>query len=130
MDYATVEKRYAQPPRDEARYSPPVVTSVKKVSRWGNPDRKRICTSHIERQNLNIRLFIKRFTRLTLCFSRKWENLRAALGWFFAYHNFIRVHGSLRVTPAMEAGLYGSYLEHRGSACSVQLVQRFRYFCH
>jgi hypothetical protein len=69
------------------------------------PDFERICTSHIERQNLTMRMQIRRLTRLTNAFSKKWENLRAALALHFAYYNFCRVHSSLRVTPAMEAGI-------------------------
>ena len=69
------------------------------------PDFERICTSHIERQNLTMRMQIRRLTRLTNAFSKKWENLRAAIALHFAYYNFCRVHSSLRVTPAMEAGL-------------------------
>ena len=68
-------------------------------------DLKSICTSHVERNNLTIRHWIKRFTRLSLCFSKKLENLAAAVALHVAYYNFCRVHGSLRVTPAMEAGI-------------------------
>ena len=71
----------------------------------GNPNRKRICTSHVERLNNSLRQHCKRFARLTLAFSKKQENLRAALALHFAFYNFVRVHGSLRVTPAMEAGV-------------------------
>jgi hypothetical protein len=69
------------------------------------PDCERVCTSHIERQNLTMRMQIRRLIRLTNAFSKKWENLRAAIALHFAYYNFCRVHSSLRVTPAMEAGL-------------------------
>jgi hypothetical protein len=69
------------------------------------PDYERICTSHVERQNLTMRMQIRRLTRLTNAFSKKWENLRAAIALHFAYYNFCRVHQTLRVTPAMEAGL-------------------------
>jgi hypothetical protein len=69
------------------------------------PDYERICTSHVERQNLTMRMQIRRLTRLTNAFSKKWENLRAAIALHFAYYNFCRIHQSLRVTPAMEAGL-------------------------
>jgi hypothetical protein len=69
------------------------------------PDFERVCTSHIERQNLTMRMQIRRLTRLTNAFSKKWENLRAAIALHFAYYNFCRVHSSLRVTPTMEAGL-------------------------
>jgi len=69
------------------------------------PDFERVCTSHIERQNLTMRMQIRRLTRLTNAFSKKWENLQAAIALHIAYYNFCRVHQSLRVTPAMEAGL-------------------------
>jgi len=71
----------------------------------GAPDPAMICTSHIERLNLTTRMNMRRFTRLTLGFSKKMENLRAAVGLHFAHYNLVRPHGSLRVTPAMEAGV-------------------------
>jgi hypothetical protein len=71
----------------------------------GYPDPKHICTSHIERQNLTMRMQIRCLTRLTNGFSKKLENHRAAIALHFAYYNFCRIHGSLRVTPAMEAGV-------------------------
>jgi hypothetical protein len=71
----------------------------------GEPDRKRICTSHIERQNLTMRMQIRRLTRLTNAFSKKWENLWAALCLHFAWYNFCRIHQTLRITPAMAAGI-------------------------
>jgi hypothetical protein len=66
---------------------------------------KRACTSHVERQNGTLRQWRKRLTRLTYAFSKNWDNLRAALALHFAYYNFCRIHRSLRVTPAMEAGV-------------------------
>jgi transposase-like protein/IS1 family transposase len=72
---------------------------------FGNPDPSLICTSHVERQNLTIRMAMRRFTRKTNGFSKKWLNLKSGLALHFAYYNFCRVHMSLRVTPAMEAGI-------------------------
>jgi hypothetical protein len=89
----------------EARYSPAEVQSMEVVPVMGQPDPKRICTSHIERQNLSIRMGTRRFTRLTNAFSKKWENHWAALACWFAFYNFCRIHKSLRVTPAMAAGI-------------------------
>lgn len=66
---------------------------------------KRSCTSHVERQNGTLRQWCKRLTRLTYAFSKKWSNLRSALSLHFAFYNFCRIHGTLRVTPAMEAGI-------------------------
>jgi hypothetical protein len=77
--------------------------STEVVPVLGNPDRRRICTSHVERQNLSMRMGIRRFTRLTNAFSKKWENHWAAVALWFAFYNFCRVHKSIRCTPAMEA---------------------------
>ena len=71
----------------------------------GNPDPAKMCTSHVERQNLTIRMGMRRLTRLTNAFSKKWENLSAAYCLHFASYNFCRIHKTLRVTPAMEAGI-------------------------
>jgi len=71
----------------------------------GDPDPERICTSIVERSNLSLRMGLRRFTRLTNAFSRKWENHWAAVCLWYAYYNFCRIHKSLRVTPAMEAGI-------------------------
>jgi hypothetical protein len=71
----------------------------------GNPDEDRICTSHAERQNLSMRMAIRRLTRLTNGHSKKWENHEAALALYFAYYNFCRVHSTIRQTPAMKTGL-------------------------
>ena len=88
------------------RYAPPPkVTEVISTVVNGDPDPTKISTSFIERQNLTIRMQIRRLTRLTNAFSKKLENLKAALALHFAWYNFGRVHGSLRVTPAMEAGI-------------------------
>jgi hypothetical protein len=73
--------------------------------RQGHPDPKYISTSYVERQNLNIRMALRRFTRLTNAFSKKLSHLKAAVALYFAFYNFCRVHSTLRVTPAMEAGL-------------------------
>jgi hypothetical protein len=71
----------------------------------GKPDPAKICTSHVERQNLTIRMSMRRLTRLTNAFSKKWENLWGAYCLHFAYYNFCRIHKTLRVTPAMETGI-------------------------
>ena len=86
-------------------YSPAEVVDSVPVEIMGRPVRSRICTSHIERQNLSVRMGMRRMTRLTNGFSKKWENLQAAYSLWFAFYNFCRVHNSIKVTPAMESGL-------------------------
>jgi IS1 family transposase/transposase-like protein len=105
VDYAQLIKIYGQEGDDEHRYSPPKVIDAIAKPMWGDPDAARICTSHVERQNLTLRMCMRRLTRLTNAFSKKWYNLRAAFAVHFAYYNFCRPHQSLRVTPAMESGL-------------------------
>ncbi|HUA21184.1 MAG TPA: IS1 family transposase [Bryobacteraceae bacterium] len=105
VDYGMLIKTYAAATEGETRYSPPEVVDTTKKPILGDPDAAKICTSHIERQNLTMRMQIRRLTRLTNAFSKKWDNLWAALCLHFAWYNFVRVHRSLRVTPAMEAGI-------------------------
>jgi transposase-like protein/IS1 family transposase len=87
------------------RYSPAKFVSVAKDAVTGMPDLDRATTSHVERKNGSLRQWCKRLTRLTYAYSKKWENLNAALALHFAYYNFCRVHRSLRITPAQEAGV-------------------------
>jgi len=104
-DFGQIIKVYASDPEGQRRYSPPEVTNLQKVEVMGTPDKKRICTSHIERCNLTIRMQMRRLTRLTNAFSKKWENLWYAYCLHFTWYNFVRIHQSLRVTPAMAAGI-------------------------
>ena len=85
------------------RYSPPKVVSTHKRVMAGTPDYKHISTSYVEGQNLTMRMKMRRFTRLTNGFSKKLENLKAATALHFAHYNFVRVHQTIRCTPAMEA---------------------------
>jgi transposase-like protein/IS1 family transposase len=106
VDYAQLVKIYNQEtPEDIRRYSPARLAETHATPVYGDPDERKICTSHIERQNGSLRQWCKRLTRLTYAFSKKWENLRAALALHFAYYNFCRVHSSLKMTPAAAAGL-------------------------
>jgi transposase-like protein/IS1 family transposase len=105
IDYAMLIKVYRAVADGERKYSPAEVQSVEVVPVCGNPDPDRICTSIIERSNLSIRMGQRRWTRLTNAFGRKWENQWAAAMLWYAYYNFCRIHKSLRVTPAMEAGI-------------------------
>lgn len=105
IDYGQIVKSYEAEPLGPGRYSPPRVVSVLKEYISGSPDWNKICTSYIERSNLTMRMQIRRFTRLTNAFSKKLENLKAAVALHFAHYNFVRVHGTIKVTPAMEAGI-------------------------
>jgi transposase-like protein/IS1 family transposase len=111
VDFAQLIKVYRATPEGERRYSPAEVVSTETVIGIGRPDPARICTSHVERQNLSMRMGIRRFTRLTNAFSKKWENHWAAVALWFAFYNFVRIHKTLRITPAMAAGNHGPRLE-------------------
>jgi len=107
VDYAQLVKLYGSIGGNgpEKRYSPAECTGAKKVRREGNPDIAHVSTSHVERMNLSIRMQNRRFTRLTNAFSKKLDNHIHALALYFAFYNFCRIHKSLRVTPAMAAGI-------------------------
>lgn len=106
IDYAQLVKMYTgNNESNEIRYSAAECTGTKKTVVYGKPDRKLISTSYVERQNLTMRMSMRRFTRLTNAFSKKLENHCYAIALHFVYYNFSKVHKTLRVTPAMEAGL-------------------------
>lgn len=106
VDFAQIIKTFSGNGLDsERRYSPPSIIGVEKVAIIGLPEEDRVCTSHVERQNLHMRMSLRRFTRLTNAFSRKRENLKAALALHFAAYNFCWMHSTIRMTPAMKAGL-------------------------
>ncbi|MBI4454894.1 MAG: hypothetical protein HY644_03235 [Acidobacteria bacterium] len=104
-NHSSVVKVFHARKGERESYKPARFVCVQKDSVSGRPDLDRAGTSHVERKNGTLRQWCKRLTRLTYAFSRKWENLQAALALHFAHYNFCRVHGTLRVTPAMEAGL-------------------------
>ncbi len=106
VDYATLTKHYGEgSPSGQSRYSPARFTGATRAAIRGNPDPKHISTSHVERQNLTMRMHMRRFTRLTNGFSKKVEMHAFNVALHFAYYNFCKIHQTLRVTPAMEAGL-------------------------
>ena len=105
VDYAMLVKVYSDSGQPDTRYSPGQMVDLRTIPITGNPNPQLISTSHIERQNLTMRMQLRRFTRLTNAFSKKLVNLKAALALHFAHYNFCRVHSSLRVTPAMAAGV-------------------------
>jgi IS1 family transposase len=107
VDYGQVTKVFGSPSKDEQRkYSPAKIIGTKRSAISGRPNRDQTCTSHSERMNGSIRNFVKRMGRLTYCFSKRWDNHRAALGLFFAHYNYCRSHRTLKgQTPAMAHGL-------------------------
>jgi hypothetical protein len=105
VDFAQLIKGYGAPRDCEQRYSPAEVVDSVPCEIMGRPVKDRTCTSHIERQNLSIRMGMRRMTRLTNAFSKRWSNLEAAYSLWFAYHNFCRRHQTLRISPAIETGI-------------------------
>ena len=106
VDFAQLVKLYgAAPESAKGRYSPAECTGIVKTRVIGDPDMKHVSTSYAERNNLNIRMHSRRMTRLTNAFSKKMENHAHAMALHFLYYNFVRIHKTLKVTPAMAAGV-------------------------
>ncbi len=127
IDYSMLVKLYGNDAESEVRYSPAECIGTRVIPIIGQPDPKHISTSYVERQNLTMRMRMRRFTRLTNAFSKKVENHGWAIALYFMHYNFCRIHQTLRVTPAMEAGISDhvwtieevvSLLDSRLSACA------------
>ena len=120
VDYAQLVKMYGATITAPGRYSPAECTGTKKIRREGNPDIAHVSTSYVERQNLTMRMHMRRFTRLTNAFSKKVENHAHAVALHMMYYNFVRIHKTLRVTPAMAAGVTDRLWEIADIAMLVQ----------
>jgi hypothetical protein len=107
IDYAVLVKIYGETAEAQKRYSPAECIGFKRETVIGNPDPKSISTSFAERQNLSVRMGLRRYTRLTNAFSRKIENHSAAVALYYFAYNFIKIHDTLCCTPAMAAGVTG-----------------------
>lgn len=105
IDYAMLVKIYANDPTHERMYSPSICIEARKVPICGEPDTAKVSTSYVERQNLTMRMQMRRFTRLTNGFSKKLENHSAAISLHFMHYNYCRVHQTLKTTPAVAAGI-------------------------
>jgi IS1 family transposase len=123
IDYGQVHKNYAEEFKTEKRYSPATIVSTTLKIILGEPKKNRISTSHIERQNLTMRMQMRRFTRLTNAFSKKLENHKAAIALHFFHYNFMRIHQSLRVTPAMQANITRHLWTWNDLLCNAQMKQ-------
>jgi len=109
VDYGTVIKTFTHTDLEATRrYSPPDVLKTEKKAVSGNPDMRTVSTSYVEKQNHTVRMHCRRLARLTNAFSKKRENFDAAIALHYAYYNFAKVHGAIRCTPAMEAGIEAS----------------------
>ena len=106
VDYGSIIKTFsATQLQEQRRYSPPEVVKVEKMAVYGNPNVDLISTSYVEKQNHTLRMHCRRLSRLTNAFSKKLENFKAAVALHYAYYNFVKIHGSIRMTPAMAAGV-------------------------
>lgn len=105
VDYAALVKEYEAEPAGAGRYSPPRVTAIEKIPVFGEPVAELVCTSYVENKNLHLRMGVRRYTRLVNSHSKKWENHAAMTALHFAHYNLVKMHSTIRCTPAMAAGV-------------------------
>jgi IS1 family transposase len=126
IDYAMLVKLYGAAPEGARRYSPPQCLGARPEVVAGDPDPDHVSTSYVERQNLTMRMSMRRFTRLTNGFSKKVENLEHALALHYVHYNFARSHTTLRCTPAMEAGVTDRLWHYRDIAALLEQAEAQR----
>ncbi len=126
IDYAMLIKMYGPAPEGQRRYSPPVCTGTHTYRIEGNPDPKHISTSYVERQNLNIRMGNRRMTRLTNAFSKKAKNHAYMMAIYFMHYNFVRIHQTLKITPAMAANVTRKLWEMSDMVAALEEWERNR----
>jgi IS1 family transposase len=105
IDYGQLVKTFSSDLDSKGKYSPPDLVKTEKIVMVGKPEKAHISTSYVESQNMTLRMHCRRLTRLTNAFSKKLENFRAAIGLHYGYHNFVKIHKTIRATPAMASGL-------------------------
>lgn len=114
VDYGSIIKTFSHTALEQPqRYSPPEVISIKKEVKQGNPDVDKISTSYVEKQHHTLRMHCRRLARLTNAFSKKRENFEAAISLHYGYYNLVKTHGTIKCTPAMEAGKAGTFWKVR-----------------
>jgi IS1 family transposase len=126
VDYAMLVKMYGKPYEGERRYSPLVCTGCKRTKITGSPDPDHVSTSYVERSNLTLLMHSRRFTRLTNAFSKKIENHIHAIALHCMYYNFVRIHKTLRVSPAMAAGVTSKLWEVKDIVALIEQAERQR----
>ena len=126
VDYAMLVKLYGDAPNPSGRYSPAECTGAKKTPINGRPDKAHISTSYVERQNLTMRMHMRRFTRLTNAFSKKIENHEHAVALHCMFYNFVRIHKTLRCSPAMAAGVTTRLWEIKDIVALVEATEAAR----
>jgi IS1 family transposase len=124
IDYAQLQKIYGSSPEQEKRYSPPECIGCERRVIEGNPDPKHISTSYVDRNNLTMRMHMRRFTRLTNAFSKKLENHAHAVALFMTFYNFCKLHKAHRLTPAMAAGVTDRLWEISGIVALIEAAVR------
>jgi len=121
VDYAQLVKMYGKGPETaKGRYSPAECTGIKKIKVEGDPDINKVSTSYVERQNLTMRMHMRRFTRLTNGFSKKVANHEASIALHFMYYNYVKIHKTLKCTPAMAAGVTGKLWEMKDVVAMIE----------